>query len=137
MSNEARHRDIAALLARGVVPVKKPPLVAKAIESQMPDGTAHPTNQPSQAESTQANEERAMKWLIQWHHFRMEVINEPKRIARDCRIARRDGQILQPQAAQSGSGCPAGHGSAATPLHQPSGAACGWNPDQRPASREP
>jgi len=56
VSNEARHRDIAAPLARGVVPVKKPPLVAKAIESQMPDGTAHPTNQPSQAESTQANE---------------------------------------------------------------------------------
>lgn len=36
MSNEARHRDIAALLARGVIRVKKQPLVAKAIESQMP-----------------------------------------------------------------------------------------------------
>ena len=56
MSNEARHRDIVALLARGVVRVKKPPLVAKAIESQMPDGKTHRTNQPSQAESTQANE---------------------------------------------------------------------------------
>ncbi len=56
MSNEARHRDIAALLARGVVRVKKPPLIAKAIESQLPDGKTHPTNQPSQAESTQANE---------------------------------------------------------------------------------
>ena len=56
MSNEARHRDIAALLARGVVRVKKPPLVAKAIESQLPDGKTHPTNQASQAESTQANE---------------------------------------------------------------------------------
>jgi hypothetical protein len=56
VSNEARHRDIAALLARGVVRVKKPPLVAKAIESQMPDGKAHPTNQPSQAENTQPNE---------------------------------------------------------------------------------
>ena len=56
MSNEARHKDIAALLARGVVRVKKPPLVAKAIESQMPGGKAHPTNQPSRAESTQANE---------------------------------------------------------------------------------
>ena len=35
MSNEARHKDIAALLARGVIRVKKQPLVAKAIESQM------------------------------------------------------------------------------------------------------
>jgi hypothetical protein len=31
-------------------------LVAKAIESQMPDGKTLTTNQPSQAESTQANE---------------------------------------------------------------------------------
>ena len=36
MSNEARNKDIAALLARGVIRVKKQPLVAKAIESQMP-----------------------------------------------------------------------------------------------------
>ncbi|XZE22643.1 hypothetical protein SH449x_002581 [Pirellulaceae bacterium SH449] len=36
MSNEARNRDIAALLARGVIRVKKQPLVAKAIRSQMP-----------------------------------------------------------------------------------------------------
>ena len=36
MSNEARNRDIAALLARGDIRVKKQPLVAKAIESQMP-----------------------------------------------------------------------------------------------------
>ena len=56
MSNEARHRDIAALLARGVVRVKKPPLIAKAIEAQLPDDKTHSTNQPSQAESTQANE---------------------------------------------------------------------------------
>jgi hypothetical protein len=35
VSNEARHKDIAALLARGVIRVKKQPLVAKAIESQM------------------------------------------------------------------------------------------------------
>ncbi len=56
MSNEARHRDIVALLARGGVRVKKPPLVAKAIESQLPDGKTHPSNLPSQAESTQANE---------------------------------------------------------------------------------
>jgi hypothetical protein len=56
VSNEARHRDIAALLARGVVRVKKPPLVAKAIESQLLDGKAQPTNHPSQAESAQAIE---------------------------------------------------------------------------------
>jgi hypothetical protein len=36
VSNEARNKDIAALLARGVIRVKKQPLVAKAIESQMP-----------------------------------------------------------------------------------------------------
>lgn len=35
MSNEARHRDIAALLARGVIRVKRSPLAAKAIESHM------------------------------------------------------------------------------------------------------
>ena len=33
MSNDARHRDIAALLARGVIRVKQRPTVAKAIES--------------------------------------------------------------------------------------------------------
>ena len=38
MSHEARHRDIAALLARGVIRVKKQPLVAKAIESHMTEG---------------------------------------------------------------------------------------------------
>ena len=36
MSNEARNKDIAALLARGIIRVKKQLLVAKAIESQMP-----------------------------------------------------------------------------------------------------
>jgi hypothetical protein len=36
VSNEARNKDIAALLARGVIRVKKQPLVAKVIESQMP-----------------------------------------------------------------------------------------------------
>jgi hypothetical protein len=57
VSNEARYRDIAALLARGVVRVKKQPLVAKTIESHMTGGKAYPTDQPSQAESIQANEE--------------------------------------------------------------------------------
>ncbi len=56
MSNEARHRDIAALLARGVVRVQKQPLVAKAIESYIPGGKAAPTDQPSRAQSTQTNE---------------------------------------------------------------------------------
>ena len=36
MSKEARNKDIAALLAKGVIRVKKQPVVAKAIESQMP-----------------------------------------------------------------------------------------------------
>jgi hypothetical protein len=36
MSNDARHRDIAALLARGVMWVKKRPTVAKTIESPIP-----------------------------------------------------------------------------------------------------
>jgi len=36
VSKEARNKDVAALLARGVIRVKKQPLVAKAIESQMP-----------------------------------------------------------------------------------------------------
>ena len=36
MSNDARHRDIAALLARGVIRVKKRPTVAKTIESPIP-----------------------------------------------------------------------------------------------------
>ncbi|XZE35723.1 hypothetical protein SH501x_001263 [Pirellulaceae bacterium SH501] len=42
MSNEARYRDIVALLARGVIRVKKQPLVAKAIESRMQ--TKHKTS---------------------------------------------------------------------------------------------
>lgn len=36
MSNEARHRDIAALLARGVIRVKKQPRFAKTDESTTP-----------------------------------------------------------------------------------------------------
>ena len=57
MSNEARHRDIAALLARGVIRVKRSPLAAKAIESHMPDSNAYSAEQPSQGESMQANDE--------------------------------------------------------------------------------
>lgn len=57
MSNEARHRDIAALLARGVIRVKRSPLAAKVIESHMPDSKACSAEQPSQGESMQANDE--------------------------------------------------------------------------------
>jgi hypothetical protein len=57
VSNEARHRDIAALLARGVVRVKRSPLAAKAIESHMPDCKAYSAEQPSQGESMQADDE--------------------------------------------------------------------------------
>ncbi len=54
MSNEARHRDIAALLARGVIRVKRSPLAAKAIESHMPDSQSYSAEQPSQTEHIQA-----------------------------------------------------------------------------------
>ena len=56
MSHEARHRDIAALLARGVIRVKRQPLVAKAIESHMINGDGISTDKPLDAEETQANE---------------------------------------------------------------------------------
>jgi hypothetical protein len=36
MSHQARYRDIVALLARGVLRVKKQPVVTKAIESPIP-----------------------------------------------------------------------------------------------------
>ncbi len=57
MSNEARHRDIAALLARGVIRVKRSPLAAKAIESHMPDNKAYSAEQPSQGKNMQAEDE--------------------------------------------------------------------------------
>jgi len=56
VSNEARHRDIAALLARGVIRVKRSPLAAKAIESHMPDNKTYSAEQPSQGESMQADD---------------------------------------------------------------------------------
>jgi hypothetical protein len=55
VSNEARHRDIAALLARGVVRVKKQPLVAKSIESHMASVNAYPAGQLSQDGSLKAD----------------------------------------------------------------------------------
>jgi hypothetical protein len=57
VSNEARHRDIAALLARGVIRVRRSTLAAKAIESHMPDSKAYSDEQPSQVESTQADDQ--------------------------------------------------------------------------------
>ena len=57
MSNEARHRKIAALLARGVIRVKRNPLAAKAIETHMPDSKAYSAEQPSQGESIQADDQ--------------------------------------------------------------------------------
>lgn len=56
MSNEARYRDIAALSARGVIRVKRSPLAAKAIESNLPDSKTYSAEQPSQGESMQADD---------------------------------------------------------------------------------
>ena len=49
MSNDARHRDIAALLARGVIRLKRNPLAAKVIEFHMPENKAYSDEQPSEA----------------------------------------------------------------------------------------
>jgi len=57
VSNEARHRDIAALLARGVIRVKRRPLAAKAIESHMPDNNAYSAEQPSEGKNMQADDD--------------------------------------------------------------------------------
>lgn len=57
MNNEARHRDIAALLARGVIRVKRSPLAAKTIESHMPDSKAYSAEQSTQGESMQADDQ--------------------------------------------------------------------------------
>ena len=46
MSNEARHRDIAALLARGVIRVKKQPRFAKTNESTTPTEQASSCQPP-------------------------------------------------------------------------------------------
>lgn len=56
MSNEARHRDIAALLARGVIRVKKQPLVAKAIVSHMRGGQSHQPDQSPDSDTIQSTE---------------------------------------------------------------------------------
>ena len=57
MSHEARHRDIAALLARGVIRVKKQPLVAKAIESHMTKGRLDRAPQSNEAAGIRANQD--------------------------------------------------------------------------------
>ncbi len=56
MSNEARHRDIAALLARGVIRTRRQPLVAKAIESNMPKGDGISIDKPFDNKTPQATE---------------------------------------------------------------------------------
>lgn len=55
MNKEARHRDVAALLARGVIRVKRNQLAAKAIESHMPGGKAYSAAQRSQGDCMQAD----------------------------------------------------------------------------------
>jgi len=57
VSHEARHRDIAALLARGVIRAKKQPLVAKAIESHMINGQSDQAPQPHEAAGIRANQD--------------------------------------------------------------------------------
>ena len=61
MSNDARHRDIAALLARGVIRVKKRIPVAKTIESPIPteqDNSSLPANRVNNdSETSQAQSE--------------------------------------------------------------------------------
>lgn len=57
MSNDARHRDIAALLARGVIRIKRSQLAAKAIESRMPDSNAYSAEQPSEGKNMQADDQ--------------------------------------------------------------------------------
>ena len=57
MSHEARHRDIAALLARGVIRVKKQPMVAKAIESHMTKGRLDRAPQSNEAAGIRANQD--------------------------------------------------------------------------------
>ena len=57
MSHEARHRDIAALLARGVIRVKKQPIVAKAIESHMTKGQSDQAPQSEESAGLRANQD--------------------------------------------------------------------------------
>jgi len=47
MSHQARYRDIAALLARGVLRVKKQPVVTKAIESPITAAKQDVSNLPA------------------------------------------------------------------------------------------
>jgi hypothetical protein len=54
VSNEARHRDIAALRAKGLTRAQKQPLVAKAIESNMPNGQLYPAEHLLAAGSVRA-----------------------------------------------------------------------------------
>jgi hypothetical protein len=61
VSNEARHRDIAALLARGVIRVKKQPTFAKTYKSTTPAEPASSCQPPNpvkiEAEASQIQAE--------------------------------------------------------------------------------
>jgi hypothetical protein len=57
VSNEARHRDIAALLARGVIRVRRHPLAAKAIESHLPAEQLQQSDPSPETGSIQPNQE--------------------------------------------------------------------------------
>jgi len=54
VSNEARHRDIAAVRAKGLIRAQKQPLVAMAIESNMPNGQLYPAEHLLAAGSVRA-----------------------------------------------------------------------------------
>jgi hypothetical protein len=62
MSNDARHRDIAALLARGVIRVKQQPTFAKTDKSTTPAEQAssgqppNPVNIEAEASQIQAQD---------------------------------------------------------------------------------
>ena len=51
MSDKARHRDIATLIARGVIRVKRQPLFAIAIHLNMPHGIENSTDKARYFES--------------------------------------------------------------------------------------
>ncbi len=87
---QARHRDIAALLARGVIRVKRNPLAAKVIESHMPDNKAYSAEQPSQGESMQADYQ-SQGQVESKAPIQQGGDHEPKRVTRNRRAAGQNG----------------------------------------------
>ncbi len=93
MSFEARHRDIAALLARGVIRVNRSPLSGKVIESHMPDSNQHADQQPAQGKSAQADDQsQGYGNLVAPNQH--GVINEAQRFTRNRRASGQDGYRL-------------------------------------------